>query len=59
MRTASPESRKAFWLARFLRLVLTHRPQLRFRLDHTRIDQLYASCPDAILAARTYLGETK
>lgn len=55
MRQPNPEAAKSFWLARFLRLVLTHKPQLRFRLDHTRIDGLYATQPDPVIAARMYL----
>lgn len=55
MRHPTPDSDKSFWLARFLRLVLTHRPGLRFRLDYTRIDSLYATCPDPIQAAQDYL----
>lgn len=55
MRQPNPEAAKSFWLARFLRLVLTHKPQLRFRLDHTRIDGLYATQPDPVTAARMYL----
>lgn len=55
MRQPNPEAAKSFWLARFLRLVLTHQPKLRFGLDHTRIDCLYATQPDPVTAARMYL----
>lgn len=52
-----PEAHHDMWLTRFLRLVLTHRPALRFRLDHTRIDELYKACPDPVDAGCQYLRE--
>jgi hypothetical protein len=55
VRTPNPQFAKSFWLARFLRVVLTKSPNLRFRLDHTRIDSLYATQPDPVVAARVYL----
>lgn len=58
MRPANPEALKDFWLGRFLRLVLTHRPGLRFRLDYTLIDTLYAKHADPIAAARIYLQQS-
>ena len=54
-RVIDPSFAKSFWLARFLRVVLTKSPNLRFRLDHTRIDSLYATQPDPVVAARVYL----
>lgn len=52
----NPEAHQDIWLTRFLRLVLTHRPALRFKLDHNRIRELYEVCPDPAEAGHRYLN---
>jgi hypothetical protein len=54
-----PVAARDFWLARFLRTVLTRRPALRWGLDYSCVDRLYETCPDPVLAAQTYLLETQ
>lgn len=55
MRNTNPQDAKDFWLNRFLRVVLVRRPALRWKLDYDRIDSLYLTCPDPIVAAHRYL----
>lgn len=55
MRPESQTVNRDFWLARFLRVVLTRRPALRRGLDYASINRLYETRLDAVEAAHEYL----